>query len=448
MKVMEIQSIPLVSVSYNSAELIEKLLESFRRHYDNPVTIIDGSSAEHYPAIEAVCAKYANVKFIHFDYNIHHGPGMAWAFQNLPLEGRVLVLDSDVIVVNPGLIEALASELKPGMYGVGYVNHVNESGFDVDYEAGAVRYLHPACMLCNIEVVRSWPMPTKHGAPNIEPMLAIHRAGKHELILGLDWVKEDFSRSELPKHYIHHDWQGTVARSGSYNLEEWEKSERERAHVRFLTLSLLPVDASAVIEIGANDPSLLRAYKKVNPNVIYTSAAMKAQQSDCLKIGFEALSLLDLDNSAEDFFQQNAGADCWLLDQVLERIANPEQLMLHIRKVIGVGGCVVAVIPNVQHWSIQAKLAIGDFRYASSGLLLHSNLRLFTRASIFDLFQNAGFQIAGGFPVIHTRLENQTMIAALKQLAVSVGADPDLAIEDAQACQYIIKAIPNPSWAG
>ena len=122
--------------------------------------------------------------------------------------------------------------------------------------------------------------------------------------------------------------------------------------------------------------------------------------------------------------------------------------MLHIRKVIGVGGCVVAVIPNVQHWSIQAKLAIGDFRYASSGLLLHSNLRLFARASIFDLFQNAGFQIAGGFPVIHTRLETQTMIAALKQLAVSVGADPDLAIEDAQACQYIIKAIPNPSWAG
>jgi hypothetical protein len=132
----------------------------------------------------------------------------------------------------------------------------------------------------------------------------------------------------------------------------------------------------------------------------------------------------------------------------LERIANPDQLMLHIRKVIGVGGCVVAVIPNVQHWSIQAKLAIGDFRYASSGLLQHSNLRLFTRASIFDLFQNAGFQIAGGFPVIHTRLENQAMIAALKQLAVSVGADPDLAIEDAQACQYIIKAIPNPSWAG
>lgn len=42
---MDIQTIPLISVSYNSAELIEDLLSSFRRHYANPVTIIDGSSA-------------------------------------------------------------------------------------------------------------------------------------------------------------------------------------------------------------------------------------------------------------------------------------------------------------------------------------------------------------------------------------------------------------------
>src|SRR4051812_17716708 len=92
---MNIDAIPVISVSYNSAELIEDLLSSLRAHYSNPVTIIDGSSEEHYRAIEAVCAKYADVNFIHFDYNIHHGPGMAWAFQHLELAGPVLVLDSD-----------------------------------------------------------------------------------------------------------------------------------------------------------------------------------------------------------------------------------------------------------------------------------------------------------------------------------------------------------------
>src|SRR5471032_3661301 len=120
MNTINVDSIPIISVSYNSAELIEELLSSLRAHYANPVTIIDGSGAEHYRAIEAVCARYANVRFIHFDYNIHHGPGMAWAFQNLELSGKVLVLDSDIVLVKPGLIEAMAQELQPGMYGVGY----------------------------------------------------------------------------------------------------------------------------------------------------------------------------------------------------------------------------------------------------------------------------------------------------------------------------------------
>ena len=69
---MDIQSIPLISVSYNSAELVDELLGSFRKHYRNPVTIIDGSSAEYVVAIAAVCGKYPEVIFIHFDYNIHH----------------------------------------------------------------------------------------------------------------------------------------------------------------------------------------------------------------------------------------------------------------------------------------------------------------------------------------------------------------------------------------
>ena len=69
---MDIKSIPVISVSYNSAELIDDLLRSFRSHYTNPITIIDGSSSAVYRDIEAVCKNYTNVDFIHFDYNDHH----------------------------------------------------------------------------------------------------------------------------------------------------------------------------------------------------------------------------------------------------------------------------------------------------------------------------------------------------------------------------------------
>jgi SAM-dependent methyltransferase len=444
---MDVQTIPVISVSYNSAELIEDLLSSFRAHYTNPVTIIDGSGEQHYRAIEAVCARHANVRFIHFDYNIHHGPGMAWAFQNLELHGPVLVLDSDIFVLHPGFLEAMAAELQPGMYGVGYVNHVNEGGYDVDYQQGAVRYLHPACMLVNIDVLRAWPMPTKHGAPMTEPMLALHRAGQDHLVQGLQWLKEDFVNTQPgARNYLRHDWQGTVRRTGGYHLEEWQQASLQAAAVRTLVKSLMPAAPGAVVEIGAGDGFLARDIKQAQPGCHYTAVEPQTGQTGQAgqnKGMCDQVLQCDIDALGDDFFRDQARADCWILDRALERLAHPEQLLARIRKVIRPDGCIVAVIPNVQHWSIQAKLCMGDFRYEATGLLDRAHLRWFTRATIFELFHQAGYQVVQGAPVIHARMENPVLAAALQQLAASVGADPALALEDGQAVAYVVRAVPR-----
>lgn len=438
---MNINDIPFISVSYNSVELIDDLLRSVRSFYSNPITIIDGSSADLFQEIEAVCNNYSNVSFIHFDYNIHHGPGMAWAFQNLELSGPVLVLDSDIFVLKAGFLESMCSALTPEMYGVGSVSYVNEGGYDVESSADAIRYLHPACMLCNIEVVRDWPMPIKHGAPMTETMLAIHRAGRHELIGNIEWLNADFSKTPA-QNYLRHDWQGTVKRTGGYHLEEWEKAAQEAAKVRLLTLSLLPPAANNLVEMGANDGALARAYKVSNSACRYISIVTDPKSASLEKGARDEVKLEDVNALSSDFFTSLAKADGWVLDQVLERMLNPELLLTSIRKVIGKDGCVVAVIPNAQHWSIQAKLCIGDFRYEDTGLLQKSHLRWFTRATIFELFQRTGFQVVQGYPVVHSTIENPKLISAIRQFSESVGANPDLAIEDAQAVQYIVKAVP------
>lgn len=460
---MDIQTIPLISVSYNSAELIKDLLSSFRRHYANPVTIIDGSSVEHVSAIEAVCAKYPDVKFIHFDYNIHHGPGMAWAYQNLELQGPVLVLDSDVFVLNPGLIEALATALKPDMYGVGYVNHVNEGGFDVDYEVGAVRYLHPACMLCNIDVVRQWPMPTKHGAPNIEPMLAIHRAGRHDLIQGVQWVKEDFSRSEAPKHYLRHDWQGTVLRTGGYHLEEWQRSvlEKQRqlqqqsqlaqAPVAIANvpggynrdlLPLIPTTARNVVEVGGANGALAQAYRAINPGCKYTRIVPAGSNTEGSRNAGDEVLLLDIERVDEAFYARYADGDVWVLDDEIANLQNPWEVLARIRRTMPTDGCVIACVPNAQHWSVQAKLVVGDFRYEDGGLMNRRHVRFFSRATMLEMFSGAGLKIAQGYPRIFGELKNEHVIAAIRSMAIGVGADPDLAVQDSMPLQYVVKAVP------
>ncbi|HZX25677.1 MAG TPA: methyltransferase domain-containing protein [Telluria sp.] len=438
---MNVDHIPVISVSYNSKELIDDLLGSLRAHYPhNPVTIIDGSDAQHYQAIEEVCQRYEHVRFIHFDYNIHHGPGMAWAFQNLELQGPVLVLDSDIVVLKRGFLEAMLAELEPGLYGVGHVNHVNEAGFDVDYEAGAVRYLHPACMLVNIEVLRQWPMPTRHGAPNIEPMLALHRAGKRDLVRGIDWVSADFANKDGSQRFLRHDWQGTVKRSGSYNLEEWEEHMRAAAEVRSAIAGLLPARAKRkLVELGAGDGLLARAIKEQVPGDQYIAVGTHPDRTGAQKGAADEVVPRDPDTLDDAFFARHADADCWILDQALERSLDPRQLLHRIRKVAGPQTMVVAVVPNAQHWSLQARLCAGDLRYENAGLLSAGQRHWFTRATLFELFRQAGFEVTGGATVARHRLQNPVLETALRQLGAAIGAG-EQAYEDAQPDQYVVQA--------
>jgi hypothetical protein len=231
------------------------------------------------------------------------------------------------------------------MYGVGYVNHVNEGGFDVDYEVGAVRYLHPACMLCNIEVVRQWPMPTKHGAPNIEPMLAIHRAGRHELIEGVQWVKDDFARGDAPKHYLRHDWQGTVMAPAATTWKNgkgasWKSSNNyfnsnsqpapapaaapdEPTNYNRDLLPLIPPNARGIVEVGCNNGALARAYKAINPACKYTGIEVDAGNAEGSRRYCDEVLLMDIESVDESFYAQYADYNVWIFGDVLEHLRYP-----------------------------------------------------------------------------------------------------------------------------
>lgn len=450
---MDIQSIPVITVSYNAPDLIADLLRTFREHYSNKVYVVDGSGEGYAKEIGDVVHQYDNTEFIHFDYNIHHGPGMAWAINNINLSGPVLVLDSDLSVIRGGFIESLASELEPHMYGVGQLNYVNRGGFNVTDPDGALLYLHPALMLCNVEVVKQWPLPVKHGAPMIEAMTALHDANKSDLLHHVEWVREDFSEKS-EKHYIRHDWQGTVMRTGGYHLEEWQRSvmqaEQERlqenaapTNYNHDLLRLIPANARGVVEVGCNNGALANAYKSINPDCLYTGIEIDLNNAERARAYCDTVLHLDIESVDDAFFHNcSNNSNVWVFGDVLEHLRNPWEVLAKIRRALPVDGCVVVCLPNAQHWSVQAKLSVGDFRYEDSGLLDRTHIRFFTRATMFELFQGAGFRIEQGFPRIFGELKNENIIKAIELMALGVGADPYLALQDAMPLQYVVKAVP------
>ena len=144
----------------------------------------------------------------------------------------------------------------------------------------------------------------------------------------------------------------------------------------------------------------------------------------------------------DDYFDLFSDIDCWIIDKLLEKLNDPEIFLKKIRKIINSNSCIVACIPNAQHWTIQAKICIGDLNYQNNDLANRVSLRGFSRGTIFQLFQQTGYKIIEGTPIIYNRLENQAVLSAMNQFAISLGADSNLCVEDSQAEFYIIKAIP------
>jgi len=405
-----------------------------RQFYTNRVYIIDGSNPDVSEKIRAIVEQYDNVEFIPFGYNIHHGPGLAWAINHLGLSGEVLFLDSDVEVVHGGFIEALHRELRPGMYGVGGVQMVNELGYDRP-EDGTVRYLHPACMLANVEVMRQWPMPIKHGAPLVAAMLAIHKAGAQELIANVDWVRADFTPGPAPRTYLKHDWMGTVIRTGGYHYD----LPSAPTTVNTDLLQFVPLDARKVVEVHCRDGAFAKAYRQRNAIVNYTGIETDPAQAQAARPHCDFVFNEHIEHAGPGFWDHVRQADCWVLDEALESLDDPWSVLQKIRTNIAPGGKLVLTVRNFQHWGMQARLNAGDLRYGPG--LEKSRKRMFTRGTMLEMLQQAGFQISGGSARIVDEPAREKYLAAIRLMAGASGIDPVVAVEDALPWQYIMTAV-------
>lgn len=445
-------SIPVITVSYNTPELLDNLLSTFREKYPhNPFYVIDGSDEENLAKVKSIVAKFKNVFLTAFGYNIHHGPGMAWAINNLPLAGPTLFLDSDIEVVRAGFIENLLELLKPDMYGVGAVGCINRDGFNVDESPDGIKYLHPICMLCNIEVVKKWPLPIKHGAPMTDTMLALHDSGMSGLVQNVPWVMNDVADGN-PRIFIDHKGRGTVFKTGGYHLEEWMEEVRQKQNRNKIInlenynsdlLAFIPKNSHHLIDIGCGSGILAAAYKKINHNCFYSGFEIDPILAQSARDYCDSVLQLDIESVGIEFFNKFSQADCWILGNILEHLENPWLLLSHIRSVISPDGSIVACISNAQHWSIQARLVLGDFRYQEEGGLLDKgHLRWFTRQTIFELFAQAKFQIIEGTPRIFDEPMRDTIIPVIKKMAETLGVDPEIAVNDALPLQYIVRAVP------
>ncbi|MBS3974024.1 MAG: class I SAM-dependent methyltransferase [Actinobacteria bacterium] len=79
---------------------------------------------------------------------------------------------------------------------------------------------------------------------------------------------------------------------------------------------------------------------------------------------------------------------------VLEHLRDPVNALRAVQPFIKRSGYVVASIPNIAHYSVIFELANGRFEYRDRGLLDDTHIRFFTRNTMRQTFEQAGYVVA------------------------------------------------------
>lgn len=89
-----------------------------------------------------------------------------------------------------------------------------------------------------------------------------------------------------------------------------------------------------------------------------------------------------------------ASFDVVLCGDTIEHLRDPKHFLGRVRPLLGPEGRLVLTTPNVANWSMRLGLLFGRWRYTDRGILDRTHLHLFTRRTLVETLEGAGFRIA------------------------------------------------------
>ncbi len=133
---------------------------------------------------------------------------------------------------------------------------------------------------------------------------------------------------------------------------------------------------------------------------------------------------------------------------VLEHMFDPWEALKATRKYLSPTGVVLAAIPNIQTWRVIRDLIHGRWEYTDTGILDRTHVRFFTKSTMVEMFQSAGYSVDGCFGINSQlptywpprRSINRRTLSDMKWL-------PKV-IPDSRWLQYVVVARQEPIGVG
>jgi 2-polyprenyl-3-methyl-5-hydroxy-6-metoxy-1,4-benzoquinol methylase len=149
--------------------------------------------------------------------------------------------------------------------------------------------------------------------------------------------------------------------------------------------------------------------------------------------------VLDLDY---DEFEAKLSGQQWevaLFGDVLEHLRDPLRVLRATRQLLDRQGTVVLSVPNVAYADVRLALLNGQFPYGPYGLLDRTHLRFFTRDTITQLLDDAGFVAVDVHRIIMPAFTSELELR--RDSFPPAVVDAVLADPEAEAYQYVVRAV-------
>lgn len=175
----------------------------------------------------------------------------------------------------------------------------------------------------------------------------------------------------------------------AFSFQNSEKHQREEI------VRLISPETKSLLDVGCSYGALGKRLQVLYPEMVLHGVEVNPGAAKAAARYYSEMHVSGIEDFTPAFH-----FDCVVCADVIEHLENPWKQLSRIYHFLEKGGCLVVSTPNIGHWSVVAQLAKGMFTYLSHGIVSSGHLRWFTRETITDALETAGF-------IIEVLIENQ-----------------------------------------
>jgi glycosyltransferase involved in cell wall biosynthesis len=145
-----------------------------------------------------------------------------------------------------------------------------------------------------------------------------------------------------------------------------------------------------ILEVGFGDARFGAELQKAGNRVVYAGpeGGVAASEVDTFIQTDVACGLAPVTHAVGE-----RRFDKVLLLEVLEHVANPENILRQAASLLKANGYLVVAIPNIANLTVRMMLLFGMFEYHDRGILDRTHLRFYTRRTAVRLLESCGYEV-------------------------------------------------------